>query len=84
MNNKQKKALTAIIEIPVRSDIRWDDIESLLQALGADISAGSGSRVRCSLNGVKAIFHRPHPEKTATKGTVEDVATFLRRAGVIK
>ena len=29
--------------------------------MGAELSEGSGSRVRIALNGVKAIFHRPHP-----------------------
>jgi len=33
--------------------------------MGAEVSEGSGSRVRIALNGVKAIFHRPHPLITA-------------------
>ena len=83
MNSKQKKTLAEIHVTPTKSDILWSDIESLLKALGTDISPGSGSRVRCFLNGVKAVFHRPHPERTTTKGTVEDVRKFLRNAGVI-
>ncbi len=82
MNKKQEKILNDIFTRPTRSDIAWSDIESLLKALGADITPGSGSRVRCALNGVKAIFHRPHPERITTKGTVEDVRDFLRNAGI--
>lgn len=82
MNAKQKRTLDAIFTIPTKSDILWSDIESLLRAVGTDITQGSGSRVRCALNGVKAVFHRPHPERTTTKGTVEDVRKFLRNAGV--
>ena len=82
VNKKQKKILDAIFSTPTRADLLWSDIESLLEALGADITPGSGSRVRCALNGRKAVFHRPHPERTTTKGSVEDVRKFLRNAGV--
>ena len=82
MNNKQKRVLDEIFSIPTRSDILWKDIESLLTALGTDLTPGAGSRIRCALKGVKAVFHRPHPEQSTTKGTVEDVRRFLRNAGV--
>lgn len=39
------------------------DIEKLFKGFGADISEGNGSRARIELNGVKAVFHRPHPHK---------------------
>ncbi len=66
----------------VLSDIEWTDIESLLQALGAKLSEGNGSRVRVELNGERAVFHRPHPEKTTDKGAVRAVRRFLLNAGV--
>ncbi|NQZ61396.1 type II toxin-antitoxin system HicA family toxin, partial [Crocosphaera sp.] len=62
LNKKQQKTLVKLFEQPVRSDISWKDIESLLLALGAEISEGRGSRVRVALNGVRAVFHRPHPQ----------------------
>ena len=68
MNSKQRKTLEAIFADPVRSGIPWADIESLFVALGAEITEGRGSRVRISLNGVLATFHRPHPEKNTNKG----------------
>jgi hypothetical protein len=34
------------------------------------------------LNGVRAVFHEPHPEKEAAKGAVEAVRDFLIAAGV--
>jgi len=76
MNRKQEKVLNDIFARPTRSDIVWIDIESLSHAFGTEITPGSGSRVRCALNGVKAIFHRPHPERITTKGTLEDVRRF--------
>jgi hypothetical protein len=60
----------------------WQDIEALFIALGADVTEGSGSRVRVALNNVRAVFHRPHPQKEANKATVKSVRRFLETAGV--
>lgn len=82
LNNKQKRTLQIIFEDPVRSDISWSDIESVFVALGGVISEGNGSRVRISLNGVFAVFHRPHPERVTDKGALKSVRRFLINAGV--
>ena len=81
MNRKQRKTLNRIFEKPPRSDIAWSDIESLLIALGAEISEGRGSRVRIYLNGVRAVFHRPHPKRETDKGAVNSMKKFLKNAG---
>ena len=67
---------------PVQANILWTDIEGLFITLGAKLSEGSGSRVRVKLNGMRAVFHRPHPEKTTDKGAVNSVRRFLENAGV--
>ena len=67
---------------PVRSDIRWTEVESLLASLGADRSEGRGSRVRFLLNRVEALFHRPHPRPDTNKGAVVSVRGFLKMAGI--
>ncbi len=82
MHKKQQKILTRIFEDPVRSDVKWCDIETLIQGLGAEISEGNGSRVRIFLNGVRAVFHRPHPEKECDKGALKSIRRFLQEAGV--
>ena len=82
MNKKNKITLAAIFENPVRSDILWKDIESLLYALEAEISEGRGSRVRIVLKSVRAVFHRPHPRKETDKGSVRSMRRFLISAGV--
>ncbi len=82
MKSKHRKTLQAIFEDPVRSNIPWTDIESLLVACGASISEGRGSRVRIALNGVRAVFHRPHPQKETDKGAVVSMRRFLTEAGV--
>jgi hypothetical protein len=35
-----------------------------------------------SLNGVKAVFHEPHPEKETNKGAVKSVREFLENADI--
>jgi hypothetical protein len=82
MNNKQRQTLSKIYEKPERSDISWNDIESLFIALGADISEGKGSRVRVALNQVRAVFHRPHPQRVTNKASVKSVQRFLTESGV--
>lgn len=82
MQKKHQKTLAAIFANPVRSGILWRDIEGLLIALDADISEGNGSRVRIALNGVRAVFHRPHPKKETDKGAIISMRRFLITAGV--
>ena len=82
LNKKQKNTLKSIFENPIRSDVVWKDIESLLQALGAELAEGKGSRIRIYLNGVRAVFHRPHPRKETDKGSLKSMRRFLISAGV--
>ena len=82
LNSKQKKTLEDIFKEPIKSDVLWKDIENALLALGAEISEGNGSRVRIYLNGVRAVFHRPHPKKETDKGALRSMRRFLIEAGV--
>jgi hypothetical protein len=82
MNSRQKKTIELVFRNPIQADILWLDIENLFVALGAKLSEGTGSRIRVKLNGVRAVFHRPHPQKTTDKGAVNSVRKFLVNAGV--
>ncbi len=82
MSTKHQRTLDAIFAYPVRSNIPWRDIERLLIASGAEVTEGDGSRVRIVLNGVRAVFHRPHPQTETDKGAVRSVRRFLSEAGV--
>jgi HicA toxin of bacterial toxin-antitoxin, len=82
MAKKHRSTLEAIFADPVRSNIAWRDIEAMLKAVGAEISEGEGSRVRIALNGVRAVFHRPHPQKETDKGAVRSMRRFLTEVGV--
>ena len=82
MSKKHQKIVEQIFYNPVQSGIVWKDVEAMLQALGAEISEGSGSRVRIALNGVRAVFHRPHPKKETDKGAVVSMRRFLKEANI--
>jgi hypothetical protein len=83
MNSQQRRILKKIFDDPVRSNILWADIESLLRACGAEITEGQGSRIRIALNDVRAVFHRPHPRSETDKGAIKSMRRFLAEAGVI-
>lgn len=58
---------------------------ALLRALGAVLpkpGKSAGSRQRIALRGRKAVLHKPHPEPTMKKGSVESARDFLKYAGV--
>jgi hypothetical protein len=82
MQTKHSRTLEAVFEKPERSNIPWQDIEALFIALGAEVTEGRGSRVRVALNDVRAVFHRPHPQKETEKGAVKSVRRFLQEAGI--
>ena len=82
LSRRHRRILRAVFEDPVRSNVAWADIESLLRALGASLSEGRGSRVRLYLNGVRSVFHRPHPQKETDKGALKSMRRFLMEAGI--
>ena len=81
MKGKHARTLEAVFANPVRANVLWADVQSLFVAMGAEISEGRGSRVRVSLDGVDAVFHRPHPQKETDKGALKSVRRFLIEAG---
>ncbi len=82
MNNKHRKTLKALFGDPPPKGMPWEDIESLLLAVGAVLSEGSGSRVKFDLNGQTVAFHRPHKPKTARAYQIAIAREFLEDNGV--
>ena len=77
---KHERTLQAIFE--KKANIAWADIEAMLVNFGAEITDGRGSRVRIALNEVRAVFHRPHPQKQTDRGAVASMQRFLLEAGI--
>jgi predicted RNA binding protein YcfA (HicA-like mRNA interferase family) len=82
LRKKHRKTLQAIFVNPIRTNIKWDEVESLLLALKAELSEGRGSRLRVYLNDRRAVLHRPHPEKEIHRGMVKSIRRFLIEAGI--
>ncbi len=82
MGEQHEKALKRVFREPTPANIKWRDIETMLASLGATISEGSGSRVRVELNGIVAIFHRPHPRPDTKRYAVRNVRDLLIAAGI--
>lgn len=82
MRRKHTDTLEAIFHVPVLSNVKWSDIESLIVALGGNIYEGRGSRVKIVLNDRVSVFHRPHPQKETDKGALVSMRRFLEEAGV--
>ena len=77
MKRKHQRTLEQIFKRPTSGTIPWSDIESLLKALGADISEREGSRVAVVLFGEVRVFHRPHPFPNTDKGAVKSIRKWL-------
>ena len=82
MKKVHQNTLNVIFSRPTRANILWSAVESLIRALGGEISEREGSRVAMRLNGIVAVFHRPHPQPETKKGAVDAVRQFLLSAGV--
>ena len=82
MNNKQRKTLAAIFTNPPPKTLAWDDLVSLLFALGCDMDKDGGSHCAFRRDGKKADFHRPHPGKDLKPYQVRDARDFLVKIGV--
>lgn len=82
LNRKQRKTLDAIFGEPVSAAIKWQDIETLLIALGCERKEGNGSRVRFRLDGVPLHIHRPHPAPNAKRHVVRSVRAFLEEVNI--
>ena len=67
MNKRHRRTLNAIFVQPISGNIKWRDVEALLNTLGAVISERAGSRVAVLLKDQIAIFHRPHPSPNMDK-----------------
>jgi HicA toxin of bacterial toxin-antitoxin, len=74
--------LEAVFATPIRAGIAWREIGALFVACGGEIREGEGSCVRVALNGVRAVFHRPHPRKETDNGAVKSVRRFLTEAEI--
>jgi len=77
MQRQHRRTLAQIYKRPTSDNIRWKDIESLFNALGADVSERAGSRVAVVLFGEVRVFHRPHPSPNTAKGAIDSIRKWF-------
>jgi HicA toxin of bacterial toxin-antitoxin, len=82
MKRKHAMTLKLIFARPVGGSVKWQDIEALLVALGAEVMEREGSRVGVFLFGEIRVFHRPHPSPDTDKGAVSSIRKWLESHGV--
>jgi predicted RNA binding protein YcfA (HicA-like mRNA interferase family) len=82
---KQQKALARLTGSPTLTNIKWDELKSVLEHLGYTMLTGSGSRRKffhADKNDL-IICHAPHPSLDADKGCIADVVEHLKSNGFI-
>jgi len=82
MKRKHRKTVALIFHQPVSANIKWAEIESLLVALGGELSEREGSRIGVRLFGEHRVFHRPHPTPNTDKGAVISIRKWFKENGV--
>jgi predicted RNA binding protein YcfA (HicA-like mRNA interferase family) len=83
MNSKHIKTKSAILSQPVPKTITWNEVISLLQALGCTITKHEGSAVTFHKGKIPLFLHRPHPETTLKIYAVKKIKDFLTQIGEI-
>ncbi len=79
--SKKEKLLNKFLAGPTKSDLTYDELTTLLEALGYEKIEGSGSRVRFFNKEIRdlILLHKPHPGNILNKATVKDIQGKLRK-----
>lgn len=83
MGKKHDRTLGAIFARPTRANIDWEDVVTLVEYLGGAVRTDRGGSMReFVLNGVRAVFHEPHPGKEIPPAMVRRLRNYLDQAGI--
>ncbi|MEC9345818.1 MAG: hypothetical protein VYB54_06300 [Pseudomonadota bacterium] len=80
MNHHHRKVLHQIFQHPVNANLAFQDVESVLRELGAEIDNRHGSRIGVTLKGHTVAFH--HAAHSLPKEEVQQVRKFLEACDV--
>lgn len=83
--SKPDKILEKLLRVPVPSDLRWSELETLMHAFGYITKNGKGSR-RKFIHVEKQYVvdcHEPHPQPVCKEYLVEKIKTHLMTVGMI-
>lgn len=85
--SKHDKTLIKIFRQPTVSDLKWDELTSLLKSLGYSLHKKAGGSRRKFIHQTSNHIiscHEPHPSPHVAKYCVEQIADALRRNGHAK
>ena len=83
MNNKQRKTLEAVFKVPTPSNIKYNELISMLKSLDVKIKeSSSGSRILLTFRGHTQVIHKPHPQSEIKQYAIRIIKEFLISTGV--
>ncbi len=80
MNHRHRKILHQLFAHPISANIDFNDVQSVLRELGAELEDRSGARVAVTLKGHTVLFH--HANHSVPKEEVQQIRRFLVDCGV--
>jgi len=83
--SRHAKLLAKLNAKPPPSDIKWDELKTVLGQLGYEMISGSGSRRKFIHREKRALIvcHQPHPFPVVDRGCIADVVEHLKTYGFI-
>lgn len=80
---KKQKLITRLLAIP--SDFTWQELRTLLKALGYRELQGSGSRVKFDCGQPEHLInlHKPHPGNIVKRYALRQLIEKLKQAKII-
>lgn len=82
MNSKHLKTLESVFFTPPKKNIKWSDVEKLINTIGGTIKQGNGSRIRIDLLGQSLNIHTPHPQKELKPYQVRALKKLFNDVGI--
>jgi predicted RNA binding protein YcfA (HicA-like mRNA interferase family) len=78
--SKKEKLIQKFTTVPQRSDLTYDELNTLLENLGYKKIEGSGSRVKFFNEEIRdlILLHKPHPGNILNKATIKDIQKKLK------
>jgi len=87
LNSANKKLIERLFKRPPPSDVTYDEVKRLLEAIGAQVrESGGGSHFYASLNGIRIQVTRPHSKRgqpSMDKGFVKDLCEYFLDLGIV-
>lgn len=78
--SKKEKLLKKFQTTPVRNDLTFSELKTLLLGLGFEMKKGKGSRVKFFHEEKKLIIstHKPHPNPELCEEFIKDLQQILK------